>query len=70
MEYLGQVENVITNVEVDENPGEYNNNDYGYYRIFVYAGEEKIMLASFEGSDGNGYYGTGWWLRVTQKETS
>lgn len=38
----------------------------GYYRIFVlaYGVDERINVASFEGSDGNGYYGTGWWLSV------
>lgn len=36
----------------------------GYYRIFVFSADEKISIASFEGSDGNGYYGTGWWLTV------
>ena len=36
----------------------------GHYRIFVFADNEKINLASFEGTDGNGYYGTGWWLEV------
>lgn len=36
----------------------------GYYRIFVVAEDQRHLLASFEGSDGNGYYGTGWWLTV------
>lgn len=36
----------------------------GYYRIFVFAEDKRINVASFEGSDGNGYYGTGWWLEV------
>ena len=41
----------------------------GYFRIFVYAEDERINLASFEGSDGNGYYGTGWWLDVVNEPT-
>ena len=73
---LNTVDNIITNVEVEERPigdgydpcyvcgetwcGEHD----GWYRIFVFADNEKINLASFEGSDGNGYYGTGWWLAV------
>lgn len=79
--HLAEVDNIITNVEVEEKPGgddtpcrtcgaEYCIEDgheegyEGYYRIFVYAENEKINMASFEGSDGNGYYGTGWWLDV------
>lgn len=71
---------VITNVEVDEKPDEdygtcpeckaegrgwdYDCPHRGWYRVFVVTADERTMLASFEGSDGNGYYGTGWWLRV------
>lgn len=79
LKHLATVENIITNVEVDEDrrgddtpcrtcgdrwcweDGHDNAND-GHYRIFVFADNERINLASFEGSDGNGYYGTGWWL--------
>jgi hypothetical protein len=44
----------------------------GYYRIFVIAEEteERRLLASFDGSDGNGYYGTGWWLTVDKDAAS
>ena len=42
----------------------------GYYRVFVYAADERINVASFEGSDGNGYYGTGWWLDVVPARAS
>lgn len=80
--HLAAVENVITNVEVEERPyGDWSDmqcrtcgakgcwrdghDNEGYYRIFVVADNERINLASFEGSDGNGYYGTGWWLDVT-----
>lgn len=81
--HLAKVDNIITNVEVEERPDgddisdpcrtcgdplcftdEHDN--VGHYRIFVFAGDERINLASFEGSDGNGYYGTGWWLEVTE----
>ena len=71
---------VITNVEVDEKPDEdygtcpeckaegrgwdYDCPHRGWYRVFVVTADERTMLASFDGSDGNGYYGTGWWLRV------
>lgn len=36
----------------------------GYYRVFVYAENQKINLMQFDGSDGNGYYGTGFELLV------
>lgn len=76
---LNACDNVITNVVLDEKPdgddvrcetcgktwGCDHEGDRGYYRIFVYAEDRRITLASFDGSDGNGYYGTGWWLAVT-----
>lgn len=40
----------------------------GRYRIFVYAGNDRINLATFEGSDGNGYYGTGYVIYVRRPE--
>ena len=36
----------------------------GYYRIFVFADHQQINLMQFEGSDGNGYYGTGFEILV------
>jgi hypothetical protein len=78
---LGVCDNVITNVEVEASPdgdehgrpcgtcGEKNcwqpyHDNKGSYRIFVLA-EDRRLLASFDGSDGNGFYGTGWWLSVS-----
>lgn len=40
----------------------------GFYRIFVYAENEQINLVQFNGSDGNGYYGTGFYLNVRVPE--
>lgn len=34
------------------------------YRVFVLAQDDRIRLAEFEGTDGNGYYGTGFWFKV------
>ena len=68
LKHLGEVENIITNVEVFEDPnGDYYDKPFdepGVYRLFVFTGEEKINLAEFEGTDSNGYYGTGFWLEV------
>lgn len=36
----------------------------GHYRIFVFADNEKINLMQFDGTDGNGYYGTGFEILI------
>lgn len=77
---LNTVDNAITNVEVQERPnddsrcsacGSYDTCEHeGFYRIFVVAEDHnQHLVASFEGSDGNGYYGTGWWLTVLPSES-
>ena len=60
---LNGCDNIITSVELDNAP---NEDDYGegVYTIFVFAENERITLASFEGSDGNGFYGTGYYIKV------
>lgn len=60
---LNRVDNAITNVKVDVT----ENDRYEdlTYRIFVVAEDHnQHLVAQFDGSDGNGYYGTGWWLTV------
>lgn len=57
---LNGVDNVITSVEFEDSPDEGG----GSYKIFVFAGHERINLATFEGGDGNGYYGTGYSIEV------
>ena len=66
LDSLNRVDNVITAVEVtsfEKDSGEEVTEEwYDYpqvYKIFVYAENEKIEFATFEGDDGNGYYGTG-----------
>lgn len=79
---LNTWDNAITNVEVEAVPdgddvkcracgkrGCYEHDTTGHYRIFVVA-EDRHLLASFDGSDGNGYYGTGWWLTVESAAAS
>jgi hypothetical protein len=62
---LNGCDNIITAVELVNSP---SGDDYpegeGAYRIFVYADNTKINLATFEGTDGNGYYGTGYYITV------
>lgn len=75
---LNTCDAAIMNVEVEEAPdddygtcdcGEYGCEHVGFYRVFVlsFPNAERTLLASFEGSDGNGYYGTGWWLSVERE---
>lgn len=67
LESLSRVDNIITKVEFDYQPtgdyGDYTEED-GFYRIYVYADNERINLLSVSGDDGNGYYGTGFELLV------
>jgi hypothetical protein len=86
---LNGVDNVITAVEFDYHPSTDNDpydepseaqkcdpsqDSYtGHYRIFVFADNQKINLMQFDGSDGNGYYGTGFEILVrdvSPKETA
>lgn len=67
---LNSIDHVITDVQVVEDPGgddygTWENPKYeGTYQIFVFADNERVNLATWEGSDGNGYYGTGFSIRV------
>lgn len=75
---LNGVDNIITRVEYDYRPADecqkpkFDENDpyapsdgfTGYYRVYVYAENKRINLMQFNGSDGNGYYGTGFELLV------
>lgn len=59
--------NAIFNVEFEHT---YDGDEDDYYRgnetyrIFVYAENEKIKLLEVNGSDGNGFYGSGYWIDV------
>lgn len=69
LEHVATVDNVITRVRVVEDP---DNDDREYtggkYEIFVYADNEKVNIATFKGSDGNGYYGSGFTFEVVREE--
>lgn len=76
--HLASVDNVITAVRFDDHPGgdEYYRADTdaegdsyeGWYRIFVVADAVEVNVVSFEGTDGNGYYGTGYDLWVQRAD--
>jgi hypothetical protein len=63
---LNGCDNVITRaeVEVQKNPDDKYEEEF-IYTLFVYAENQKINLATVEGDDGNGYYGTGFEIVVT-----
>jgi len=61
----GRYDLVVNRTEHPDNP---KDSYTGWYRIFVYAENEQINLMQFNGSDGNGYYGTGFALRVRVPE--
>ena len=66
---LNGVDNVITSVEFANNPGGDDTATYdGTYQIFVYADNTRINLATFRGTDGNGYYGTGYVIQIIDKD--
>lgn len=58
---LNGVDNVITNVELDEDNSE---NCETSYKIFVYTEDKRFTLLQVDGDDGNGYYGTGYRINV------
>lgn len=79
---LNGVDNIITRVEYDYHPADDSdpydgpneakkcNPDQaeytGHYRVFVYAENQQINLMQFDGTDGNGYYGTGFEILVRE----
>lgn len=62
---LNTADNAITNVRVEEEC--LGGADYTY-SIFVFAGDQRINVATFDGSDGNGFYGTGYWISVAPSQ--
>jgi hypothetical protein len=51
-------------VEVDDSTTDRDGEGLQVYRLFVLAQDDRIELATFEGDDGNGYYGTGFWFTI------
>jgi len=64
---LNDCDNAITNIEmvVDENVKD--KYDDTSYKIFVFAEDKRIKIVQVDGSDGNGYYGTGYEILVKFK---
>ncbi len=57
---LNGVDNIITDVQV------LNAEPAGWFQIFVFADNQKISLARFEGREDNGWYGTGYRILVNR----
>lgn len=66
LEKVAAVDNVITSARVECSPAGDEVDGDGTYRIFVVAEAVEINVAEFVGSDGNGYYGTGFALTVVR----
>ncbi len=64
---LNEVDNIITAVDVVEEaiPDDEWDGLTGY-RVYVIAEDKKIRLFSVEGTDGSGYYGTGYELFIRE----
>ena len=66
---LNGCDNAITNVEfVCEGINDGDGWDDTSYKIFVLAEDTRIKLLQVDGTDGNGYYGTGYSIVVKIKE--
>lgn len=62
LQHIASVNNAITNVEfVEEYDDDYH---YKHYKIFVIADGMTTELLDVYGTDGNGYYGTGYTIDV------
>lgn len=68
---LNGCENIITNVELVTEEEPINSWDKKTtYSLFVLAEDKRINLIKVEGDDGNGYYGTGYWIKVRKSTKS
>lgn len=66
--HVAEVDNVITGVQVELPPESDYGDRSGTYTIFVFAENEKISVAEFDGDDGSGYYGTGFSVTVIRPD--
>lgn len=66
LQHISSVNNAITNVEFvnDHDDSDDDEEYYQHYRIFVIADGMTTELLDVYGTDGNGYYGTGYTIDV------
>jgi hypothetical protein len=66
LDNISKFDNVITDVEVkDIEEDEYG--EFHTYQLFVYSGGISTSVADIKGDDGNGYYGTGFYIVVKHR---
>lgn len=65
---LNDCDNAITNVEFCCDEDTKDDYDDTSYKIFVFAENKKIKVLQVDGSDGNGYYGSGYSIMVREKK--
>lgn len=65
---LNGMDSAIMNVEFVEEENSYGEGywDNQIYRVFVYAEGISAKLIEVAGDDGNGYYGSGYWIDVVE----
>ena len=68
LSHLAATPGLITKAEVVSDPVHdgMDGDEEGRYAIYVYSENRRINAAEFVGSDGNGYYGTGFQLIVLE----
>lgn len=66
IEELNEVDNAITNVEFIVGIDKEKEDDISY-KIFVFCEDTRIKMLQVDGTDGNGYYGTGYEIIVKRK---
>lgn len=69
-EHIPSVDNIITNVSVDYEVHAKELLGDDAYSIFVFTENKKINAVSFEGSEGDGYYGDGFQFVITGIDTT
>lgn len=65
---LNDCKNIITNIEFEDEILDDTCGEGHSYKIFVYAEDKKVKLLQCDGDDGNGWYGTGYHIRVRCKD--
>lgn len=61
---LNKVDNAISNVREVITSNDKHGEDLSYQIFVIFEDQTHELLAQFDGSDGNGYYGSGYWISV------
>lgn len=63
---LNKCDNIITSCHLVHETTAIDGEDPNIWRLFVFAGNEAVNAFTVEGDDGNGYYGTGFEVLVSE----